>query len=139
MRRTQSHILTTAQHHAYMQQLFPQFTYSWHQGRGVWRGALQPQSNGVTYQVRIAYKITDRPRVKVLHPEIRQDAPHLYPGKELCLYYPADRTWHPGLPIASTIVPMAAEWLFFYELWMESGTWWGPEAPHSPRVTNQSQ
>jgi hypothetical protein len=125
--------LTTAQHNARIRQLFPQFQYAWERGTGIWSGTLQPQEEGAVYHVRIAYKVTDRPRVKVTSPAIRQDAKHLYPGGELCLYYPKDRTWHSGLHIAETIIPMTAEWLLFYELWLESGKWWGPEAPHSPQ------
>lgn len=126
-------VLTTAQNRVRFQQLFPQFRYTWEHGQGIWTGTLQPQSEGVVYHVRIVYKITDRPRVTVACPKIRAGAPHLYPGGELCLYYPKDRTWHSGLYIADTIVPIAAEWLLFYELWLESGKWWGPEAPHAPR------
>lgn len=126
-------VLTTAQHNMRFQQLFPQFRYTWSRGEGVWVGTLQPQAEGTIYHLRIVYKPGDRPRVTVTRPKICSGAPHLYPGGELCLYYPKDRTWHSGLYIADIIVPITAEWLLFYELWIESGKWWGPEAPHTPR------
>ncbi len=34
------------------------------------------------------------------------------------------------LPIDDTIIPWTAEWLVFYELWKDTGTWQGAEAPH---------
>jgi len=38
----------------------------------------------------------------------------------------AARSW-----LAKTIVPWTAEWLFLYELWLETGMWWGLEASHN--------
>lgn len=37
--------------------------------------------------------------------------------------------------LAQTIVPWAAEWLFYYEVWLEDpeDRWFGPEAPHSDK------
>jgi hypothetical protein len=37
--------------------------------------------------------------------------------------------------LAETIVPWTAEWLFFYEVWMEDpeGRWLGLEAPHDDK------
>ena len=32
--------------------------------------------------------------------------------------------------IARYIVPWAAAWLYFYEVWLDLGVWLGPEVPH---------
>jgi len=123
---------------AMMQSLFPGFVCDFNRKDQVlsWRGELQPTDESPVYHVRITYKMGGTPYVKVISPEIRPGAPHLYSGGRLCLYDPKDRSWHPGLFIAKTIVPWTAEWLFFYELWLETGTWWGPSAPHPPTSSN---
>jgi hypothetical protein len=33
--------------------------------------------------------------------------------------------------ISETIVPWAALWLAFYEIWLDTDHWYGPEAPHT--------
>lgn len=35
--------------------------------------------------------------------------------------------------IAETIVPWTALWLLYYELWLETDEWLGPEAPHQAK------
>jgi len=70
------------------------------------------------------------PKVWVTYPPIRPDAPHRYPDHSLCLYYPDDGSWHPDAGISKTIVPWTAEWLLFYEYWLQTGIWWGVEVPH---------
>jgi hypothetical protein len=47
------------------------------------------------------------------------------------LYYPKDNSYDGRTFIADTIIPWTAEWLYFYEKWLEDGIWWGHEAPHS--------
>ena len=124
--------ITPGMNNIAMRQLFPDFTFDWKKGTSTWRGWLQPRPDEQKYRVCITYRNGDKPRVKIIRPELAPKTPHLYAGEYLCLYYPADRTWHSGLYVATTIVPMTAEWLLFYELWLQTGTWWGPEAPHSP-------
>lgn len=109
---------------------WPTFTFQRQPGLLAWLGALRPREEGATYRVRITFREQKSPQVRVLDPPLRPDAPHRYYGEFLCLYYPADGSWHPGKFIADTIVPWTAEWLLFYEIWIESGHWWGPESPH---------
>ena len=134
MRGQTSQALTIPQQQGFMMCHFPGFSFTQSPNQGVWRGELQPQEGGTVYRVRLIYCLRDRPRVHVIAPTLVSGAPHLYPGGELCLYYPSDGTWHSQRPLATTIVPMTAEWLLFYEWWLESGTWWGPEAPHTPQA-----
>ena len=79
--------------------------------------------------------------VRVIAPELtRRSAapddpiPHRYRDGDLCLYDPgieAPRSeWDQTMPIADTLVPWAAEWLFFYELWHATGVWHGREVVH---------
>lgn len=117
-----------------MAQRFPGLRFHRNGGRAYWRGALQPLVASPVYEVRIAWRDRRAPHVHVERPGIRRDAPHLYGPNWLCLYYPADRSWRPELYIADTIVPWAAEWLLFYEYWLDTGRWFGPESLHAPKA-----
>ena len=41
----------------------------------------------------------------------------------LCLFAKGD--WTPQKYISETIVPWAAEWCYFYEVWLDTGEWHG--------------
>lgn len=109
---------------------FPSFSFKYEGGKPTWRGRLQPSSCSPAYSVKIVYSLGDVPRVWVVSPPLDSKAPHRFPDGSLCLFYPKDHSWHSGLLIADTIIPWAAEWLMFYELWQETGVFLGPEAPH---------
>ena len=40
-------------------------------------------------------------------------------------YLPSSGEWHGGLLIASTVVPWAVLWLYFFEEWLVSDEWKG--------------
>ena len=106
-----------------------------------WEGELKPDDQ--PYQVEILHRLNRRmlgrhlvPEVTVTEPLLRrrssrpeQPIPHVYVNRHtphqplLCLYDPARDEWHPGLPIADTIVPWTAEWLWRYEFWLRTGIW----------------
>lgn len=119
----------------YMKERFPGFVFQ-AKGReaGVWLGTLQPSPESSRYTVRIEYFTGKAPRVYVTDPMILPKAPHRYPEDgSLCLYDPRDGDYRIGRSlVAATIVPWAAEWLYYYEAWLTTGVWWGPEAPHFP-------
>lgn len=122
--------LTFGQQHAAMQRYFPQFTCKRVGGVPAWTGTLQPGPAWSVYQVRITLPLPKSPRVWVLSPPLRSDTRHRYADGSLCLYYPRDESWTPRTMIALAIVPWTAYWLACYELWMRTGEWYGPEAPH---------
>lgn len=103
--------------------------------RLVWSVSLQPTPMSVRYTVQIRYQHRKRPKVNVLNPALEtrpgEPMPHVYPGKELCLYYDDEFVGTENF-IADTIVPWTSEWLYFYETWMTTGIWLGAEAPHEP-------
>jgi hypothetical protein len=119
---------------------------------GAWRGPLRPLAR--TYEIGIVYfprlrfggAIIANPWiiVEVLDPLIGLDPrgtgekpPHIYedPGRangwSLCLYDPRAGQWGPDRPIAETIIPWTAEWLFFYEGW-SCGPQPSPPGPRNP-------
>lgn len=127
--------LTIGQQIAEMQRRFPSFKYRRNRGIPTWYGELQPIVNSPVYTVKIIYAFTGRyspsPRVWIVSPEIHPNAPHRYADKSLCLYFPPERSWTSTKFIALTIVPWAAAWLAFYEIWLDTDHWYGPEAPHT--------
>jgi hypothetical protein len=112
----------------WMRQIFPGFRFS--RSMSSWVGSLKPSENSPEYIVRISYKLTDIPRVVILKPAIREDAPHRFEDGSLCLYYFKDGSWERNKRVAQTILPWTAEWLCFYEIWLATGEWIGAEAPH---------
>lgn len=111
-----------------IQQYFPKFAYHYARGDAVWRGPLQPSSTSPRYIVEIRYKLKELPKVWVLSPALAHDAVHLYRDKNLCLYWPKEWKWEPNQLIAKTIIPWTASWLYFYELWLDTGKWLGPSS-----------
>ena len=89
---------------------------------------IQPSIGSETYSARIQYRHWKPPHVHVVEPTLalRPDAahlPHVYPGNELCLYFPGE--WQHNMLLATTIVPWTAEWLLHYEIWLTTGEWTG--------------
>jgi hypothetical protein len=93
-------------------------------------GDITPTDLSATYRVEIQYKLGLSPDVRVLSPALyaRTDdpfIPHMYYQDRLCLYLPGWREWSSSMPLGRVIVPWAAEWLFYYELWHATGEWLG--------------
>ncbi len=120
-----------------MHQNFPDFKYTRENNLPTWKGELRPTPQSPVYRLKIVYKyhkqFAKAPKVWVLTPAIHPCAKHLYSDGSLCLYYPKDRSWTAYKYIADTIVPWAALWLLFYEIWLDTDHWYGPEAPHTRR------
>jgi hypothetical protein len=96
-----------------------------------------------TYQVRVTYKLGSDPDVHVLRPVLRDRSveeriPHVYPGNRLCLFLPGIGEWRPIDPIADTIVPWTATWLYFYEVWLATGRWHG-EGEHPTGTSRRTK
>jgi hypothetical protein len=117
----------------YLHQRFPTFSYYCDRKKnGVWHGTLQPRNLAPLYRVEIRYRLGTVPKVRVLSPTLVPGSPHIYPDDgSLCLYWPAEWRWTGDQLLAETIVPWTADWLCFYELWLDCGEWLGPASPHS--------
>ena len=99
-------------------------------GSGEWKGTLQPRLTSPSYIVMINYRVGGIPSVKVIEPKLRPDAPHKFKDGSLCLYWMEDWVWTTDRILAETLIPWTALWLLYYELWMDTEKWLGPEAPH---------
>lgn len=92
-----------------------------------WTGSLKPSAFSRTYLVQVIYCPGHMPEVRVLRPvleaRLAESLPHIYQGGLLCLHRSGD--WNGRMLLADTIIPWAAEWLFFYEIWKATGDWHG--------------
>ena len=52
------------------------------------------------------------------------DIPHTYGNERPCFFDPKN-DWRPDMKIAVTIIPWLSLWLFYYEVWRATGTWYG--------------
>lgn len=111
---------------------FANFAFHSQRGHAAWTGSLQPRITSPSYIVEIQYSLQRIPQVWVLSPPLAPNAVHLYQEKNLCLYWPKEWKWQPDQLIATTIIPWAASWLHFYELWLDTGKWLGPSSHDFP-------
>lgn len=90
------------------------------------------------YIVQVIYRGPHAPRVYVLEPKL-EDSPHRYDGNRLCLFDPREprRRWKADSKIGETIIPWTAAWLHYYELYLETGVWRGPQAPHGSKPADK--
>lgn len=122
-----------------MRRNFPQFSYRMTRNEGlIWKGTLQPTLESSSYTMRIQHSIRRIPRVFVDTPQLHDDAPHRYRDGSLCLYWPEEWAWAPDKSLASTLIPWAAMWLYYYEIWMFCGKWLGPTSPHGTSMEAES-
>jgi hypothetical protein len=115
---------------AFMRVHWPSFTSRVQGGILTSRGLLCPGGLCATYHVAISYAVGKAPEVRVLQPALRrrrndEPIPHMYEQEHLCLFLPNTGEWEPESLIATTIVPWASLWLYFYEVWHATGEWLG--------------
>jgi hypothetical protein len=121
-----------------MNRLHPGFRCRLHRNRLSCVGTLRPSDIAAEYVVEISYDLNRRPRVHVIRPALmaKSDAkiPHMFRDGSLCLHMPDE--WEPWMSIADTIVPWAALWLYYYELWHATDKWLG--GGHEPNGRKQA-
>ena len=99
-------------------------------------GSINPDPDdeeGTSYRIQMVYGRAPEVRVIKPHIEYNKDI-HMFSDGSLCLYYPKDlkgSKWSDKLNLHETIFPWTAEWLLYYERYLRSGKWEGPEAPHA--------
>ena len=115
-----------------MRSRFPQFRVK---QRGLldleFIGTLLVKDGFPVYTISVHYQGDLRPVVKVLKPDLVAEPPHFFKASDsLCLYKSTDYSWNRRRLIAIDIIPWAAAWVYFYEVWLQTGIWYGPEASH---------
>ncbi|MCB9196456.1 MAG: hypothetical protein H6598_09555 [Flavobacteriales bacterium] len=97
-------------------------------------GFIQPDIQSAIYKIQIKYSGNGAPKVFIKTPIIEKNSKiHRYSDGSLCLYYPLDDPWSDKKNIHDTIIPWTAEWLVYYELFLLTGKWLGPEQPHGKK------
>lgn len=110
---------------------YSEATYVVNKGKVVVDIFLQPSEGSMKYKVRLLAKIgSANVDVFVVEPNIREwmnnmSIPHLYRNGSLCLYYPAYNEWNVKELWSDTLIPWTCLWLYFFELWLATGEWYG--------------
>lgn len=122
---------TIAEQLSAIRRKYPQFETAFvsHTGLKV-TGALQPTSRSAAYNFILKYNLTDRPKIKIVSPELKknekgEDAEHLYSNGYLCLYQPKYSEFTRTDLLTDTIIPWTSLWLYHYEVWHLTGQWLG--------------
>jgi hypothetical protein len=120
---------------ASMKSHFPEFVSYYNKDKNlIFVGNIQPSPMMSEYKVSIEYRESLMPRVRVIEPALVENPPHFHHSIGcLCLYKPDDFNWLETKPISNYIVTWTACWLYFYEVWKETGKWFGPEAEHTEK------
>lgn len=92
---------------------------------------IKPTDASIEYKVKLVAKQGhESVNVFIVEPRIDlyengKKVPHLYPNGSLCLYYPEYKEWDYRDSWAETLIPWASLWLFYYEIWKDTGKWLG--------------
>ncbi len=113
-----------------MKSHYPQFKAIKHsEGKIEFIGKLVVKAELPIYTVSITYRGNSSPIVKVIDPPLVSNPPHFYSNTHsLCLFHPENFQWRGDRLISKVIVPWTASWIYFYEVWLQTGKWYGPEA-----------
>ncbi len=107
-----------------MQQNFPQFVLKADWKKDLyWEGYLQTNL-GTLYLANIYYPVTypwQKPKLKIVEPDVRRDAPHRFLDGTLCVY---PEGWDYKRCTAPAGVPLIAGWLALYEVFLRTGKGW---------------
>lgn len=126
----------------HMRKHFPCFKCSLMRGTLECIGEITPSDDCDTYRIRIRLRRRGTPEVRVLNPKIQQSSKiHMFSTEDLCLFDHREKPWMDRDNLHEKIVPWTAEWLVFYELYLLTGRWFGPEAPHgnTPKAVQPHQ
>jgi len=116
-----------------LQSYFPDSRYSIMNNTLTWKGYLQPTDLSSKYLIKVIYQQEKHPDVYIIDPKPlvlaqgKTKLEHVYDSKKqhLCIYYKKAKEWNETKFIANTIIPWTSEWLFYYEIWVATGTWYG--------------
>lgn len=120
-----------------MKSKFPQFTCKRKDGNLIFTGDLIIKPELPIYNVSVHYRFKKRPLVFVNSPQLDDKCPHRYNDDSLCLYHRDNFKWDADKLIAKNIMQWTIAWIYFYEAWLQTGIWFGPEVPHANSVKKE--
>ena len=92
---------------------------------------LKPTEESISYKLKITAKVESKvvnifPIEPYIGLEVNgQEVPHMYRDGSLCLFYPEYDEWKYTDSWAETLIPWASLWLYYYEIWLQTGEWLG--------------
>ena len=90
------------------------------------------------YKLKVEYRGSLSPKVQVVQPKLVDNPPHYYKSTEkLCLYHSDDFKWNNQKLVAKEIMSWTIAWIYFYECWLQTGTWFGPESHHTTNTKKE--
>jgi hypothetical protein len=114
-----------------IQERFPFLTTRMVGNKLICRGRIQPTATSTTYRIEVCYEPWSAPEVRILEPDIKSESKlHFCKDGTLCLYDWREQPWQKRWKLAETVIPWAAEWLLFYEIYLLTGKWVGASSAH---------
>ena len=113
-----------------MKSKFPNFSCKKKAGEIVFTGNLLIKPELPIYNVSVHYRFNFSPKVYVNSPTLDDNSPHRYSDGSLCLYHHDNYKWNADKLVATIIMQWTIAWIYFYEAWLQTGVWYGPEVPH---------
>lgn len=128
--------LSLAQRGAELQALgWPTSKVEYWQGREMrFSFSMAPTPMSRSYRCLLKVPRSGFPEMIVLEPDLKllasgRPIPHVYPynykGTKLCLWLPGSGEWSSNMRFEETYLPWTAEWLDYFEEWLETDTWAG--------------
>jgi hypothetical protein len=121
---------TLSQQYAALKKSYPDFIIKLSKSCITVNGLIKPTSRSIDYLFKLKYTLGKGPEVNIIDPILKRNfknekIPHLYPGNELCLYYPKFQEFNSTKLISDFIIPWISLWLYHYENWHITGIWEG--------------
>lgn len=113
-----------------MKSKFPNFNAKRKGDEVIFTGNLMIKPELPIYNVSVHYRFKKKPLVFVNSPKLVDHCRHQYSDGSLCLYHPDNYKWNADKLIATNIMQWTIAWIYFYEAWLQTGEWFGPEVPH---------
>ena len=101
---------------------------------------IKPTDVSKEYKIKlIAKQNSKKVKIYVVEPKVSlyengKKVPHLYSDSSLCLFYPKYNEWDYTDLWSETLIPWTSLWLYYYEVWQETGEWLGGGI-HSEKYT----
>ncbi len=113
-----------------MKSKYPNFSCKKKDGELIFTGDLMIMPELPVYNVSVHYRFNLPPKVYVNSPKLDDKCPHRYKDDSLCLYHRDNFKWNADKLLATMIMQWTIAWIYFYEAWLQTGEWYGPEVPH---------
>ena len=110
---------------------YPQTIVQCKKGKVALTLTLKPTPSSINYTIKLfAKQGSSIVNVFVVNPKVDlfengKKVPHLYSDGSLCLFYPKNNELSYSDLWSQTLIPWTSLWLFYYEIWKETGEWLG--------------